>query len=41
MLQNPTSQFGWLIVFTLETGMRRGDIVNLEWEHYFPEKRLV
>ena len=41
ILQKPTSRFEWLVVLALETGMRRGEIISLKWENYFPEKRLV
>ena len=41
IINKPTSRFEWLVVLALETGMRRGEIISLKWENYFPEKRLV
>jgi integrase len=41
VLYKPQHKFDWLVVFALETGMRRGEIINMRWVDILAEKRLV
>jgi integrase len=40
-LQSPQNRFDWLIIFALETGMRRGEILSLTWQDIDKDKRLA
>ena len=40
-LYKPDSLVGWLVVFALETAMRRGEILSLTWQDVDKYKRLV
>jgi len=40
-LYQPDSFVGWLVVFALETAMRRGKILSLTWQDIDKDKRLA
>ena len=40
-LYKPDSLVGWLVVFALETAMRRGEILSLTWQDIDKDKRLA
>ena len=40
-LRSPSSKIGWIVLFALETGMRRSEIANLEWSDINLNQRLV
>jgi integrase len=40
-LYQPDSFVGWLVVFALETAMRRGEILSLTWQDIDKDKRLA
>ncbi|EHI48346.1 site-specific recombinase XerD [SAR116 cluster alpha proteobacterium HIMB100] len=40
-LRNPSSKIGWIVLFALETGMRRSEIANLKWPDINLNEQLV
>ena len=40
-LRSPSSKIGWIVLFALETGMRRSELANLKWPDINLTERLV
>lgn len=40
-LKSPSSKIGWIVLFALETGMRRSEIANLKWPDINLTEQLV
>ena len=40
-LRMPSSKIGWIVLFALETGMRRSEIANLKWSDINLNERLA
>ena len=40
-LRSPSKKIGWIVLFALETGMRRGEIANLKWSDINLHDRLA
>ena len=41
MFTSPSSKIGWIVLFALETGMRRSEIANLKWSDIDLTEQLV